>query len=168
MDSVAAPHRPQPTPPRSPLPSPSPPPPPRFVATKFINHDRRIAIPGTGFEEYGVDEREALRTPSLVAALGYKTGVVSTGNSLDCSDADRKLLVASGASCKEMEASAIAYACALQNVPLVALKVITDIVDGPHPAHEEFMANLGAAAKSLQAGIPAILTKIMGEKIGRL
>ena len=36
-------------------------------------------------------------------------------------------------------------------VPFIAVKAVTDIVDGDVPTADEFMANLGCAAKALQA-----------------
>eukprot|EP00887_Chlorella_sp_A99_P000548 scaffold17.g548.t1 len=52
-----------------------------FVSTLMVNHDRRIPIPG--FDSYGVGEFAALPTPALQAALALKSGVVTSGNSLD-------------------------------------------------------------------------------------
>ena len=66
----------------------------------------------------------------LIAALGLKSGIVSSGNSLNCGPEDRAALEASGASIKEMEGASIAYVASLFAVPLLAVKAITDIVDG--------------------------------------
>jgi hypothetical protein len=77
--------------------------------------------------------------------------VVSTGNSLDYCQQDWDQMHASEAAVKEMEAAGIAWAAALHGTPLLALKAITDIVDGDRPAQEEFLENLAAAAKALQA-----------------
>lgn len=92
----------------------------------------------------------------LVQALGYKLGVVSTGNSLDHVEADDAQMAANGAcrvcvqgtshgrlphpvsrwrrpskstdaSVKDMEAAAVAWAAELYHVPYLALKVVTDI-----------------------------------------
>ena len=79
---------------------------------------------------YGIWAVESPSAPRLVAALGLKTGVVSSGNSLNCGPEDRAALDASGASIKEMEGAAIAYVASLYSVPLLAVKAITDIVDG--------------------------------------
>lgn len=77
-------------------------------------------------------------------------GVVSSGNSLDYSKEDWDQLNAIGAAVKEMEAAGISWVAHLHNVPFLALKSITDIVDGDRPAQEEFLENLHAAAKALQ------------------
>jgi 5'-methylthioadenosine nucleosidase len=74
-----------------------------YLATAFKNHDRRIQIPG--FDVYGVGAADAAACPNLRAHTGFKAGVVSTGNSLDCPDVDRDALAANDASVKEMEAA---------------------------------------------------------------
>ena len=61
------------------------------------------------------------------------------------------------ATCKDMEGAAIAYVAHQMQVPMLALKSVTDIVDGEHPTPEEFMKNLGTAAKSLQEALPKVL-----------
>ena len=50
------------------------------------------------------------------AALGLKSGVVSSGNSLDYTDKCMEIMTGHGAALKEMEAAAIAWACALYKV----------------------------------------------------
>lgn len=72
------------------------------------------------------------------------------------------------ASVKEMEAAAIAWVADLYNIPFLPLKVITDIVDGDQVTHEEFLANLGAAAKSLQEATPKVVDFILGKKLSEL
>ena len=63
-------------------------------------------------------------------ACGFKTGVVTTGNSLDAHDQDRKIMLSNDASVKDMEAASIAWVCEKSQMPFFALKVVTDIVDG--------------------------------------
>lgn len=68
------------------------------------------------------------RTPlhdasALCAALAFKSGATSSGNSLECADVDLSQLTASGAATKEMELSGVAYAARLHGVPLLGLKV---------------------------------------------
>lgn len=144
-----------------------------FLTTAAANHDRRIAIPG--FTSYGIgrldsmksDDSEASDTminPSKLAkALEYKTGVVTTGNSLDKTDECDKRMLENDASVKDMEAAAIAWSCALMQKPFLGLKVVTDIVDGDIPTQDEFMANLATAAKSLQEALPKVLDAIVGK-----
>ena len=133
------------------------------LATAFKNHDRRIQIPD--FDVYGVGATDAAPCPNLRAAMGFKDGVVSTGNSLDCPEVDSQNITSNDASVKEMEAAGIAHVATMFGTPFIAVKAITDIVDGDKPSHEEFMENLGAAAKALQAAVPKVITFVAGRKI---
>jgi 5'-methylthioadenosine nucleosidase len=137
-----------------------------YLVTGAKHHDRRIPIPG--FTEYGIGDHTATPTPNLVAALGYKTGVVTTGNSLDHTPKDDELMTANDASVKDMEAAAIAWAAELTATPFIALKVVTDIVDGDRPTQEEFFENLGAAARSLQDAVPKVVDFIVGKRLSEL
>lgn len=73
-----------------------------------------------------------------------------------------------GASVKEMEAAAIAWVAQQFKVPFFAIKVITDIVDGGRPTHEEFLGNLHSAAQSLQRELPRIIKFIANKNITEL
>ena len=124
-------------------------------ADAFRYHDHRIPIPG--FEEYGIGSYPTLDTSALARKLGYKTGVVSTGNSLDYTDSCLKIMDSNQARVKEMEAAGIAWVVELMRVPFFAVKSITDIVDGEHPTAEEFLRNLELANQDLIAAIIRIL-----------
>lgn len=120
-----------------------------------------------------------------------KTGVVTSGNSLDYHDMvgsaapryliaitianttiiyvqDMAIMVDCNASVKEMEVASIAYVADHAQVPVIALKVVTDIVDGGRPSHEEFLENLHAASRSLQDHLPKVVNYIVGKKISQL
>ncbi|CAL8471455.1 g10997 [Coccomyxa elongata] len=132
-----------------------------FLATAFANHDRRIPIPG--FDKYGIWRIDAVPAPKLRDALSLKEGVVSSGNSLDYSKEDWDQLHANEAAVKEMEAAGISWVAHLHNVPFLALKSITDIVDGDRPPQEEFLENLHAAAQALQRVIAPVLEFVAGK-----
>jgi 5'-methylthioadenosine nucleosidase len=57
---------------------------------------------------------------------------------------------ANEAAVKEMEAAGISWVAHLHGTPFLAVKSITDIVDGDRPPQEEFLENLHAAAQALQ------------------
>ena len=139
-----------------------------YLTSAVANHDRRIPIPP--FIPYGIGKLESTATPALLAAHPdyFKTGVCTTGNSLDKTDEDDKHMIANEASCKDMEAAAIAWSCNLFDVPYLGIKVVTDIVDGDKPTQEEFMENLGKAAKSLQEALPKVIAHVCGKTIGEL
>lgn len=61
---------------------------------------------------------------------GIQEGVVSTGNSLDYTPQCMDIMNEHGVAVKEMEAAAVAEVCRDHRVPFVALKAVTDIVDG--------------------------------------
>lgn len=131
-----------------------------FCATAFANHDRRIPLPK--FDAYGTWRSDAHPAPRLAAALGLKSGPVSTGNSLDWHELDMRSMSEAGAAVKDMEASGVAWACSLHGVPLLALKSVTDIVDGGKPAEEEFLANLEKASEALHFALKGALEFVAG------
>jgi len=134
-----------------------------YLTTGVANHDRRIGIPG--FDKYGIGSLETDIDPSTMAtALGYKTGVCTTGNSLDKTETDDEYMKNNDASVKDMEAAAIAWTCKMSGLPYMGVKVITDIVDGEFPSGEEFLENLASAAKSLQAALPKVLSYVCENK----
>lgn len=137
-----------------------------FLTSAVANHDRRIPIPP--FIPYGIGSIDAVPAPHLAAKHGFKTGICTTGNSLDATDEDRTHMLANDASCKDMEAAAIAWACQLYKKPYLGVKVVTDIVDGDRATHEEFMENLHTAAESLQHALPLVIEHICGRRMDNL
>lgn len=126
-----------------------------YLTTGVAHHDRRIPIPG--FDEYGTGRLDTLDPTGMASNLGYKTGSCTTGNSLDFVDRDHEIMKDNDASVKDMEAAAIAWVAHMNGIPYLGVKVVTDIVDGGVPTHEEFMENLASAAKSLQEALPRVL-----------
>eukprot|EP00197_Chlamydomonas_leiostraca_P003932 CAMPEP_0202869702 /NCGR_PEP_ID=MMETSP1391-20130828/12599_1 /ASSEMBLY_ACC=CAM_ASM_000867 /TAXON_ID=1034604 /ORGANISM="Chlamydomonas leiostraca, Strain SAG 11-49" /LENGTH=246 /DNA_ID=CAMNT_0049550049 /DNA_START=25 /DNA_END=765 /DNA_ORIENTATION=+ len=137
-----------------------------FVSTHVVNHDRRIPLPS--FDQYGLGKASTLPTPNMVTSLGLKTGVVTSGNSLDYTDKCMDIMKEHEAAVKEMEAAAIAWVTALFGTPLVCVKAVTDIVDGGRPTQEEFLENLGAAAAALQGVLPKVLEFVAGKALTAL
>ncbi|KAL9179645.1 hypothetical protein ACHAXT_008935 [Thalassiosira profunda] len=133
-----------------------------FLTTAVANHDRRIAIPD--FTPYGIGRIESTSVENLAAHLDYKLGVCTTGNSLDFHELDTHHMLENDASVKDMEAAAIAWASEMWDVPHFGVKVVTDIVDGDKPSHEEFLENLGTAAKSLQSALPKVIDFVCEKK----
>jgi 5'-methylthioadenosine nucleosidase len=137
-----------------------------FVTSGVAHHDRRIPIPV--FTPYGVGALPAdhpLTVEHLAQEYQWKTGICTTGNSLDKTDEDDKHMLANNAAVKDMEAAAIAWTCALgtKKTPFLGIKVVTDIVDGEHPTQDEFMANLAAASASLQEALPKVIEYLLGK-----
>jgi len=139
-----------------------------------------------GFDKYGIWKHAAHPSPNLQRELGLKVslvadqnlysyllfwrrsgslmwkvlqaGVVSSSNNLGYSEQDWKQIEENDTSVKEMEGAAIAWAAHLFGTPLLALKSVTDIVDGDRPPHEEFLENLQLAANALKVVLPAQIT----------
>lgn len=112
-----------------------------------VFHDRRIPLPryeAMGHGHYPVECDRALAT-----RLGLKVGVVSTGDSLDCTPEDRVWLTKHDASVKEMEAAGIAWVCEHYRVPLVLLKAVTDLVDHEEATGAQFVRNYAVAVSNL-------------------
>jgi 5'-methylthioadenosine nucleosidase len=137
-----------------------------FLSTTLRHHDRRIPIPG--WDDYAKGHHSSLDASRLVKELNFKTGIVTTGNSLDYTPRDMELMLENDATVKDMEAAAIAWVCEKLDCPFLALKVVTDIVDGDRPSHEEFMENLGAAAHALHEALPKTIQFIAGKSIAEL
>ncbi len=125
---------------------------------RFVCHDRRIDLPG--FAAFGQANLPAADLREHADALGCRTGIVTTGDSLDESSVDRDLILASGAEVKEMEAAAVAWVAHLHQVPIGAVKAITDIVDSPVATPEQFTANLSTAVAALRTTTMALLDRL--------
>ncbi len=125
-------------------------------------HDRRIPIPG--FDAYGVGSYPSADTDEMARELGLKQGVVTTGNSLDLPDQDLAAMRTYGADVKDMEAASAAWVASLHEVPFIAVKSITDLVDGAHPTEDEFLANLSLASDRLTDAMTTLLEWIASQQ----
>lgn len=131
-----------------------------------VRHDRRVPL--DGFDRYGVGEFPVVPMRSVAAAIGAVPGVVTTGGSLDESPDDRRMILASGAVAKDMEAAAVAYVCELAGVPCTALKAITDLHDVPVSGAEQFTANLAMASARLAEAVVQLVDAVAGLPVAAL
>jgi 5'-methylthioadenosine nucleosidase len=120
-----------------------------------VFHDRRIPLPG--FEAMGHGQFALECDRQLAQRLALKVGIVSTGDSLDCSAEDWQRIKASGAAVKEMEAAGIAWVCEHHAVPLTLLKSITDIVDHVGSTAEQFLKNYAFAVDRLATSLTGLV-----------
>lgn len=119
-----------------------------LISPTIFSHDHRIPLPN--FAQFGLGAHPTPDSiPALAKELGLPTAILSTGNSLDHTERDLEIFLSNGARLKDMEGSALAWVCRQHDIPLTCLKVVTDIFDLPHPAAEQFAANLAQAAKKL-------------------
>ena len=107
-----------------------------------VFHDRRVPIPGWDKQSIGYFPVWDI---SKIAGNEFKTGIVSTGNSLDMPPQDEKNIRALNADVKEMEAAAVAWVARLHNVPFFCIKAVTDLIDSGRPTEEDFLHNLELA-----------------------
>lgn len=124
-------------------------------------HDRRIPIPG--FDAYGVGSYPSLVLPGIASRLGLREGAISTSDSLDATEQCHARMDAHDTHAKEMEAAAIAWVCSKLAVPFVALKAITDLVDGGVATEREFLENLHVASTRLCDRVHAFLDLLAEE-----
>lgn len=110
-------------------------------------HDRHIALPG--FELQARGQWPVTPAPHLAAAMGAKSGIVSTGNSLDATPDELMFFARHHVVAKDMEACAIAQVCGQCGVPFIAVKAVTDLVDHPEPTSDAFLRNLRTASALL-------------------
>lgn len=132
----------------------------------FKYYDRRIPIPG--FSEYGRGDYPSLDVSKLAEDLKLKSGIVSTGNSLDMTERDLKLIRQNNATIKDMEATTVAWVAHYYEVPMFAVKSITDLLDIKKPTQEEFLKNLSLAASNLQQKLTEIINYCAGNSVQAL
>lgn len=128
-----------------------------YISDCIVFHDRRIPMGDGIFEEQGYGRYPSADVKGLAKNIGAELVIVSTGDSLDCPESDRKILESEGATVKDMEAAAIAWVCHTYDVPFFGLKSITDIVDGDKTTLNEFLSNLSKASANLQGKLMEVL-----------
>ncbi|MFN5495032.1 MAG: hypothetical protein ACK5WD_13675 [bacterium] len=139
------------------------------IARDTMFHDARVAIDGfdrvaRAHTRLSADEATIAR---VAAALDARAGLVSTGSSLDATPDELALFARSGALAKEMELAALAVACRLHGLPLVALKGVTDLVDHHEPTHAAFLRNLERTCARIAAAAPALFESLAGSRGAR-
>lgn len=131
-----------------------------YIGNAVMFHDRRV--PGDdawgtqALGNYPVWDGAA----ALAAELGYKTGKVTTGSSLDMQPCDLDIITANGGELKDMEGAAVAFVCSLFNMPILLVKSVTDLCDSGAETYEEFSRNLAAASQALLAANERIIKHI--------
>lgn len=125
---------------------------------RFVHHDHRIAIPG--FEEFGLGNHPAADLRTQAEACGCRTGIITTGESLDETEVDRARILESGAEVKDMEGAAVAWVSRLHRTPVSGIKAITDLVDSPVATEDQFFANLTRALDQLTTKVFDLLARL--------
>lgn len=131
---------------------------------RFVFHDHRIDLPA--FARIATADIAAADLRDVAGPLGFKLGIVTTGDSLDESPHDRDRILASGAAVKDMEGAAVAWVADLHGIPVTAIKAVTDLVDHPTPTATQFMMNLATATKSLELAVLGLLRTLARRRDG--
>jgi nucleoside phosphorylase len=124
-------------------------------------HDRRIPLPA--FEDFGRGGYPTVRALVLPDILNAKTGIFSTGNSLDLSEADKSELERNNADVKDMESAAFAEVADSNGVPFLAIRTITDFVDSGRSTPEQFTSNFNHATGKLRTALMTLVSYLAEE-----
>jgi len=129
----------------------------------FVFHDRIVPLPG--FSDAAVGCFPALNVNTLAKDLGLKTGVISSGSSLEKNPKDQRVIDEHDAVAKEMEAAAIAWVAMLHQVPVVAIKSITNLIDEANQSEDEFIKNFDYSVSTLNKKLLETIDYLQGKII---
>ncbi len=129
-----------------------------YIGERIRFFDRRI--PMGDYEAYGNGNYLCPEAVELADKLDLPMSVVCTGNSLDMTPVDEAIMRQEPVVNKEMEAAAIAWVASLWNTPFVAVKSVTDLMDGGQTTADEFLENLTLASNSLKATVVRVLDSL--------
>ena len=113
----------------------------------YLIHDHRIPLPG--FQTFGACRITPTRYRRVEEKLGLSAGPISSGSSLDVTEAERHFFETENVVAKDMEAAAIAGVARDLKTPLLTMKAVTDLVDHPEPAQDAFLRNLQSSTLEL-------------------
>lgn len=125
------------------------------VVRDTLFHDARVAL--DGYDRLARAHTRLSPSDAQLDALGARLapgvhiGLASTGASLDATTDELALFLRTRALAKDMELAALAVACREAQVPLAALKGVTDLVDHHEPTHEAFLRNLKTTSDRVAA-----------------
>lgn len=121
-----------------------------YLGDAVMFHDRRVP----GDDAWGT---QALgnypvykNVRALAEVLGFKTGKVTTGSSLDMQPCDLQIIEENHGELKDMEGAAVAFVCSLYQKPVLFVKSVTDLCDSGAETFEEFSKNLAKASEALK------------------
>ncbi len=130
-----------------------------YIGTLFHYHDR-LFHPIEEFVGYGIGKFVSYDLTDIANRTGLKSGVVSTGNALVASREETEQMKKNNADLKEMEAAAIAEIADLKNIPMIAIKTVTDFVDIDSPTQEQFLQNYRIALQNLSLKLEMFMCEI--------
>lgn len=132
----------------------------------FIFHDRIVPLPG--FKESAIGKFPAANINKMANDLNIQTGVISTGSSLEKNLKDKQVLEDHPVVAKEMEAAAIAWVAMLHDIPVFAIKSITNLVDQENQSEKEFIKNFDYSVKCLHDKLLEVIDYLQGRNLEEL
>jgi nucleoside phosphorylase len=132
----------------------------------FIFHDRIVPLPG--FRESAIGHFPAHNVNKMASDLLIKTGIMSTGSSLEKNLKEHFILDEHEVVAKEMEAAAIAWVAMLHNIPMFAIKSITNLVDQQNQSEKEFIKNFDYSVKCLHDKLLEVIDYLQGRNLEEL
>lgn len=125
----------------------------------YLFHDRRIPLPS--FEQYGLGLYPTYsHAKNISSKFNLKTSVIASGNSLINTAEDFAILHQHKAYIKEMEVASIAEVAYDFNVPVLAIKAITDYYDKTSESANQFLSNFNLAVNNLNKIIKPIINYV--------
>lgn len=131
------------------------------IGDVYICHDRvwfhthRIPVPG--WDEYSKGGFPCPPVRGIAERHGFRTGVLSTSDSLDHPPFDAERFDRIGADMADMEGAAIAWMAHLHGLPYYGLKAVTDLMDLDYKAGEQFNANFNKVVGALTGAAVKLL-----------
>lgn len=117
-----------------------------YLSQKIYFFDRRI--PMKGYHDYGRGGYPSMPLAIIDKKLGFKSGIVCSGDSFDEEQVDYNLFLKEHCSAIDMEAAGVAWVSMLTKTPMIAIKGITNFVRGKH-VHAQFEKNLPVVTSRL-------------------
>lgn len=130
-----------------------------YISNRIYYHDR-LFHPVHELVDYGNGMFASCDVKHIAEKLGIKIGNVSTGNALMASQPEQAQMEKNNAELKEMEAAAIAEVAHLKNVPMFAIKTVTDFVDEEMLPSEQFRSNYKVALQSLSEKLDLFIQEL--------
>jgi 5'-methylthioadenosine nucleosidase len=122
-----------------------------YASEKIYFYDRRIE--SKDYREYGLG---AYPSAPIVKELGFKKGIVCSGDSFDANKTDYDIFIKQNCSAIDMEAAAVAWVSQLTHTPMIAIKGITNFVRGEN-LHEQYQKNLPVVTVKLTQKLEELL-----------
>lgn len=129
-----------------------------FISKRINFFDRRIDEPS--YREYGLGNYTSpALSPKILTKAQLKEGIVCSGDSFDINDTDYKLMLKLGCNAIDMEAAGVAWVSQLSNIPIIAIKGITNFSQDRN-GFAEFKQNINSVVSALTSTLQNLLAQL--------